>query len=293
MDTETTNSVGGEDTGAPILDAEAGVEPQSEAEILYDDEGNPVEEPEDEEVELDDEVKLKVPKDHAQKVREAMLRQADYTRKTQELAEARKAFAAETDTFRQASEAELNTFATLTNLQGQIAQYQRIDWAAWHDQDPFAAARATSEYNIVRDAYQQAQFQLAGLRQQRLSVAQQEIAKRTEEGRAALTREIPGWNNDLKAKLTDFAADFGFSRDEIDDLEADPRVAKVLHAAFKGSEAVRKAQRAQTHVDAQQAQPAAKVGARSAPPAGLDDRLSTSEWVKRREAQVRKRAQGL
>jgi hypothetical protein len=41
-------------------------------------------------------------------------------------------------------------------------------------------------------------------------------------------------------------------------------------------------------VAAQQVQPAASVKARGAPPAGLDDRLSPDEWVRRRNAQLRK-----
>jgi hypothetical protein len=45
----------------------------------------------------------------------------------------------------------------------------------------------------------------------------------------------------------------------------------------------------QNTLAAQQVQPAAVVKARGAPPAGLDDRLGADEWVKRRNAQLRKR----
>lgn len=293
MDTDTTNPVDVEDTADATLDTAQEVESDSQGELetLYDDDGNPIEgPPEEEEIELDEELKFKVPKDHAQKVREALLRQADYTRKTQALAEANKAFAAQLAQFHQSTEAELAAYARASNLADQIAQYERIDWAAWHDQDPFAASRATSEFQTAQRAYQQAMGQLSQFRQQRLSMEQQETAKRMEEGRAALTRDIPAWNEAHKAKLIDFAAGFGFSRDELADLEADPRVAKVLHAAFEGAETSRKVQKAQSHIAAQQVQPAGKVKATTAPPAGLDDRLSLDEWNRRREAQIRKKA---
>lgn len=290
---DATNPVAADDTALATVTDDTGVDTdaQNEPEILYDDDGNPIEEPpEEEEIELDDGLKLKLPKDQAEKLRQAALRQADYTRKTQELSESRKAFEAERSTFHQVSQAELNAYAAATSLQRELAEFQNIDWQAWHDQDPAAASRASTEYMFKRDAHQQALAQLSHLRQQRVSHGAAEVAKRIEEGRGVLVRDVPGWSDTHKAKLLDFAAGFGFDKSELDDLEADPRVAKVLHAAFEGAEARRKSQAAQKHVQAQQVQPAAKAGSgRSAPPAGLDDRLSTEEWMRRREAQVQKK----
>src|SRR6478735_5451895 len=129
MDTDTTNLVDGGDTSdADTADLETGVDAegqQTDAEPQYDEDGNVIEPDEDEEVELDD-LKLKVPKDQAQKVREAMLRQADYTRKTQEVAEERKALQAERQSMHQIGQAEFQAAAQLQNLDGQLAQYQRI-----------------------------------------------------------------------------------------------------------------------------------------------------------------------
>ena len=143
---------------------------------------------------------------------------------------------------------------------------------------------------MLRDAHGQALGRLSQLHGQRNFLAQQETARRMEEGRSALAKEIPGWSEDLKARLIGFAAGYGFSRDELDDLEADPRVARVLHAAFAGSSAAETARKVHDTLAAQQVQPAASVKARGAPPAGLDDRLSPDEWVRRRNAQLRKNA---
>ena len=141
---------------------------------------------------------------------------------------------------------------------------------------------------MLRDRHSQALGQLSQLHGQRTFLAQQDSARRMEEGRAALAKEIPGWSEDLKARLIGFAAGYGFSRDELDDLEADPRVARVLHAAFSGSRTAETARKVHSNLAAQQVQPAASVKARGAPPAGLDDRLSPDEWVRRRNAQLRK-----
>jgi len=288
-----TNPVEGEDTAATTLpeNPEVENEGQIETETLYDDDGNPIEAepPEDEEVELDADLKLKVPKDQAQKVREALLRQADYTRKTQELAEQRRAFEADRQNIQQATQEELGAFAQAAALGQQIAQYQKIDWAAWNDNDPFEAQKAFMQFQQVKDAHQEAMNQLSHYQRQRVSRAQQESAQRIEQGRQQLEREI-GWNDELKARLTDYALGMGLSREDLSDLEATPAAAKILRDAYEGHQARQKAQAAERHKTAQQVQPAATVRAKAAPVAGLDDRLGAEEWIRRRDAQVRKRA---
>jgi len=277
-----TNPVEGEDNVSATLP-----DTQEVGTHAVDNESAPVEgEPEEgEEIEHEGR-KYLVPK----ALKPLLLMQADYTRKTQEVAEQRRAVLAERQALQQTSQAELDTYARATTLAGQLAQYQQVDWRAWHDSDPFAASAATSEYNMLRDAHQQALGQLSQLHGQRTFLAQQDIARRMEAGRNALAKEIPGWSDDLKARLIGFAAGYGFSRDELDDLEADPRVAKVLHAAFSGSSAAETARKVHNTLAAQQVQPAASVKARGAPPGGLDDRLSADEWMRRRNAQTRKRA---
>lgn len=287
MSEETaTNPVDGEDNAAATLPDTQEVDNENQPEL--DEDGNPIE-PEDEEVELGG-LKLKVPKDHAKLVRDGVLMQADYTKKTQELAEQRAAVNAERQALHQTSQAELDTYAFAKSLEGQLAQYEQIDWDRWHAEDPFAASAATSKYQVLQRQYQQATGHLANLRGQRQSMAQQDTAKRIEQGRTALATDIPGWSEELKAKLIGFAAGYGFSRQELDDLEADPRVAKVLHAAFTGSQATATQKKVQNTLAAQAVQPAAKAASSSAPPAGLNDRLGTDEWMRRRNAQTRKRA---
>jgi hypothetical protein len=293
MDNDTTNPIAGDDRADAAADAtaaaDAGVadsalDTAADNEQPHDeDRADPNED--SEEIEHEGR-KYLVPR----ALKPLMLMQADYTRKTQEVAEQRRAVQAERQALHQSSQAELDTYARATTLAGQIAQYQQVDWRAWHESDPFAAAAATSEYNMLRDQHSQALGQLSQLAGQRTFLAQQDAARRMEAGRAALAQEIPGWSDDLKARLIGFAAGYGFSRDELDDLEADPRVAKVLHAAFSGSRSVETARKVQNTLAAQQVQPAASVKARGAPPSGLDDRLSPDEWMRRRNAQTRRRA---
>ncbi len=231
MATEPTNPVGGEDTGEPILeaDAEVAADDQQQAEPQFDDDGNPIDEPEeDEEFELDDDLKLTVPKTAAQKLRELKegnLRQADYTRKTQELADQRKAFDTERQTIGDATQQELTLFAQASTLGQRLAAYQQVDWNAWNakaqaDYDLDEQAKISSawmDYQQLKDRHGNAVGQLRQMETERRSKTQQETAKRIEEGRVELARDI-GWNDDKKAKLTDYALAKGLSRDDLADL---------------------------------------------------------------------------
>ena len=279
-----TNPVEGEDNADATLPDTQEVESEGQDEQALDEDGNPADPAEDSEEIEHEGRKYLVPR----ALKPLLLMQADYTRKTQEVAEQRRAVMAERQALHQTSQAELDAYAHATSLAGRLAQFQQVDWRAWHDSDPFAAAAATSDYQMLRDQHQAALGRLSQLHGQRNFLAQQDTARRMEAGRAALAKDIPGWSEDLKARLIGFAAGYGFSRDELDDLEADPRVARVLHAAFSGSSAAETARKVHNLVAAQQVQPAASVKARGAAPAGLDDRLSPDEWVRRRNAQLRK-----
>jgi hypothetical protein len=280
---------------------EAEVETDVQTEPQLDEYGNPIEddpEPEEEEDELDiDGFKVKLPKSAAEKLNAERLMQADYTRKTQELAEQRKAFDAERQTVQQADAQELEARAQLVNINQQLDVYQRTNWQAWTQDDPYAAQMAFQQFQLLKDAHQQTMGFLNYKAQERQSKQQQAvhaerqaIAKLLEEGTPELKKEIPDWSPVKAAKLKgDMAQRFGIPREDLEEV-ADPKLFMVMNAAVQWMEHQAKTTKAQSIQKQQQVQPAAKATRSSAPPAGLDDRLSIDEWNKRREAQLRKRA---
>ncbi|MDB5692334.1 MAG: hypothetical protein JWO81_1397 [Alphaproteobacteria bacterium] len=237
-----------------------------------------------EEVEHDGK-KYQVPK----ALKDAFLRQADYTRKTQEVADLRRAVEAERQAIRGTGEAEVAARAQLVTIDQQLAHYQRIDWDTWEDQDPFEAQKGWRQFQQLQNARSQAAGQFAQVAQQRHLVQQQETARQIEEGRAVLARDIKDWSPRLAEALLDHGvSQYGFQRGEIEEF-TDPRMVKVLHDAWQYRSIAKKQQQAQRHAAAQTAEPAARVGTSASPPKGLDDRLSVDEWARRRNEQVRKR----
>lgn len=262
METETpTNPGGGEDTAAATLEANAGVETLVQAEPQYDDDGNPIAEPPDddeEEFDLDEGLKLKVPKDAAAKLkelREGALRQADYTRKTQELAEERKAVRAERELFGKLSQAELAARVEIGKIDAQIADYETIDWDTWDQTDPQASQRAWRHLQSLKDGRGGAIQQFVQAQQQRTLIEQQETAKRLEQGQQELRTKIPDWSDDKAKALIDYGQTIGFSRQELDSID-DPRMIVALHHALEGKQSKQAASKLANLAKGNDAQPA-------------------------------------
>jgi hypothetical protein len=293
MDTDTTNLVGGDDRSLATVgdDVGVGAEGVSPDTFELDEDGNPIAPPEDEEVEVEDGLKMKVPRDLAQKVKEGFLRQSDYTRKTQEVAELRRAVEAERQSIHQASEAEIGARAALAAIDQELAGYARVDWDALEVSDPLEAQHHFRVYQQLQTSRQQAIGAYQNALSYRVSATQQDTARRIEAARAELTGDPEiKWSPQKAAEvLTGAQQHYKLEPTEVDEGFQDARLVRILHDALQWQAHKAKAAKAQGHVSAQQVKPAARAGG-SSPPPGLDDRLSADEWVKRRNDQVRKRA---
>jgi len=284
---DVTNQVA--DNAAPVdTDSLAATGVSDEAQL--DEFGEPIEATEgEEEIELDKDLKLKLPKSQAEKLRQAAMRQDDYTRKTQDLAEQRKAFEAHRQATSEADEQELTARANIALIDRQLTQYQRVDWNSWNDSDPFEAQKAFQSYQLLKDAKTNASQFLEQHRTQRTEQQREETATKLQEAQSVLQRDIPEWSPTLAAKLVEFGSkEFGLSRADFDNV-TDPRAVKLIHAAYQWEQHRAKTKTAQTIQKQQEVQPAASVGKAKAPPSGLDDRLSSDEWLRRRNAQLLKR----
>jgi len=264
------------------------VETPDEPEL--DEYGNPVEdeeesepEPEYEEIEYNGKT-YKVEKD----LKDGFLMQSDYTRKTQELAEQRKAFEAQREEWSKLSETELKAQADVTSIDQALSEFQQIDWNRWQEQDPAAAQRAFTQYQLLKDERQQALNTFQQARQERTLQEQRESAERLQKGTAQLAKEIPGWGQEKATELLNFGQQLGFDQQELMQID-DPRMVIALYHAQQGFKSQAK-QKTAAKVEAQQAvKPAAKVKGGKTPVANkLDDRVSTDAWMKARMNQVTK-----
>ena len=241
-------------------------------------------EPDTTEVELNGE-KYKVPA----ALKDAFLMQADYTRKTQEVAEVRKtaeAKLAEAEQIFSVSNEVLEARAALLNVSHGLGQFKDMDWAKLEAEDPIGAMSAWRQYQQLEKARGEITGFLDQEQSKRAATAEQETANRLRETAEFARTKIPGWTPDVDAKVTAFAeAELGFTRDTLKTAYS-PSVYKALHLAWLGHQSLQK-QNAQPK-PTQVAAPLKKVSPKGNPVAGLDDRLSIDEWMKQREAKARR-----
>lgn len=161
----------------------------------------------------------------------------DYTKKTQEVAEQRKAIEmhaqalkAQEQTFNQMVESQqafIKDYAKLESLSDQIAQFESVDWNALSDSDPVQAQKLFIQYqnlNTKRTQMgQEIQQKFSQLQQQR----NQNTALRLEQERVELLKAFPDWNQERASELRNTAKHYGFNDDEVSGI-SDSRMVKVL-----------------------------------------------------------------
>jgi hypothetical protein len=161
-------------------------------------------------------------------------RQADYSRKTADLAEQRKAHEADKAAVatERAQYAQLLT-ALSTQLQGEVEQ--EPDWQKLYDADPL-------DYVRQRDIFRDKQERLAAARaeQHRVNGLQtkafeEDLKGRVAEGRSKLLEAVPSWKDSKKweadrAKLIEYGKSIGFTEQELGNTY-DHRAVLALHKA--------------------------------------------------------------
>src|SRR5262245_35657868 len=230
-------------------------------------------------------------------LKSALMMHADYTRKTQEVAEGRRALDAERATLQlqaAAHQTNIHDVVHLANLNVELAAYEQRDWRKLEAEDPAKAQLELSKYVMLRDG-RDALVGRMQLNERRHAIeVTQAHARRYEQTSAQLARDIKGWN-EVAPKLADFAKANGVSDAEMEHLAVNAPLVKLLHKAWLGDQLIRKQSAAAAKADAEASpapEPLKQVarGRGAVASSGLSDSLSVEEWVKRRNAQVRKQA---
>jgi hypothetical protein len=265
-----------------------GEQQQVEEPNIDPDTGEPIEQEELEEFEWDGKP-IKGPKG----LKDGILRQADYTRKTQEVAEKARALEsreAEINQQHEAAEAELDARAGLKHIRSEIERFKDYDYAAYQQhaqQDPLGAQQAWAYKQDLLS--QQAQFEgtITKTQQERTAKAQQETAKRWQETRAYAQKSIPGWSNDLANKVLGFAEAEGVPKTFLE-RNMSPVLIRLMHRAYIGEQTLsRPAQKAPAPTPEPLKIVAAKGVTSTTTPSDKD---SPEDWVRKRNAQLKRRA---
>ena len=267
-----------------------GVEADSESGDEVELDGEQSTDSEDDELEEDiDGLKVRGKKDALEKLKAERLMQADYTRKTQEVAELRKAAEAE----RQAVELEkqvhfqnMNEVAQIKAIEMRLAQFAQLNWDQLTDSDPVQAMRLDREARQLQAAKAQLEGSVSQRHAQFVQLQQQEAARQVEEGRRVLQRDIPGWGEELRTELVKYALANGYTQRELDAMKS-PAMVRSLFREYQTDKAKKQAT---TRPKVTQEKPVTRVQSANKTKAVTDpDKLSPDQWLKWRNSQVKKR----
>lgn len=241
----------------------------------------------DEEIDYDGE-KFKVPA----KLKEAFLRQQDYTKKTQEVAEQRKAVEAHYQEVQRQAQVQQQNFADYAkayNLDNQLKQYAQLDWNALMDADPVQAMKLDREMRNIEAERNNTLASITQKQQQQALQTQQETAKRMQEGRAVLEREIKGWQpgNEVDLALASYAKSYGVEN-PAPAIADNPKIALILHKAWQFDQLMEK--QATKPKPAPQEKPVTRIAASKGTASKDPSQMSSAEFAKWRQSQIKRRS---
>jgi hypothetical protein len=155
------------------------------------------------------------------------MRQADYTKKTQAVAEQRKAAEEQTANY------ESTLSALLTASGADLSRFDNVDWeqAAVQNPDQYKQAKAMYEQTKQTHDFIRAQ---ANEHQQRSQAQQQAAMKENaKESLTVLKSTIPNWNNDLYYSIGEYATgSLGVTTEEFNEVH-DHRMITALYKAMQ------------------------------------------------------------
>ena len=158
------------------------------------------------------------------------MRQSDYTKKTQAVAEQRKAAEDQTATY------ESSLSALLTAAGADLSRFDNVNWeqSAVDNPDQYRQAKAMYEQTKQTHDFIRAQ---ANEHHQRSEKQQQAAAKESaKESLTVLKSTIPNWNNDLYYSIGEYANSLGVTSEEFNETH-DHRMITALYKAMKFDQA--------------------------------------------------------
>lgn len=171
------------------------------------------------------------------------LRQADYTRKTQALAEERRAFDGEASDVRQE---RLQYAQLLPALAYQIQQMQgpEPDWARLKEEDPVGYMLKREEWRDGQSRVEAARMEYERVRMAEAIATDGELRSRLHHEGDLLVQAMPAWRdkerrNADRIKVRDYGRGLGWSEEELSSV-TDHRAVVVLYKAMKYDEAMQK-----------------------------------------------------
>lgn len=168
-------------------------------------------------------------------LRNGYQRQSDYTKKSQSVAEMRKAYEANLQSVQQERDQYQQVLANMENYQNlELKKYQELDWASLKEDDPVEYMEKRIEFQDAKDKVNQVRQEQMAVQQKTQQEVYQNIQHKVQEEAELLATALPEYSDpssNLKTELRDFAINMGFSEQDVNGI-TDHKVVLVLHKAM-------------------------------------------------------------
>lgn len=174
------------------------------------------------------------------KLKEALLRQKDYTQKSQDVAERGRLLEERQAALQTESAFREQHFAKAVEahgLQQRLQQFENIDWSKLADDNPGEAIKLHTQFTQLQSKFASVKEEMQGLNAQFSSQMAENRQKAQTQCLQELKRFFPDLANAEKGpallrQLNDTGVSYGFTSQELASI-VDPRMIRVLHAAMQ------------------------------------------------------------
>jgi len=234
-------------------------------------------------------------------LKDAFLRHSDYSKKTADVAETRKAIEAEKAEI-EATRKNLAHRTEAKDVLGAIGlhiknlerQMSGEAWERMRAEDPLRANNLFQDWTRLKHDRDVLAGRIKQDEDAEAQKAESERNNRRTAGHAELARAIPNWSPETAEKIASgIAREYGFTREFLANAAVmdNPAIVKAMNDALNWRQHVAK-QRAQAQNPPEvPAKPLPRVGSSRAPAInGLSDSMPTEQWMKSRDKQAAGRA---
>jgi hypothetical protein len=221
--------------------------------------------------------------------------QADYTRKTMDVAELRKAAEArieEVNNEAQVNHEIIEHLAQLRGVESRLAQFQNVNWMQWQAQDANAANAAMAEMIQLQNAKSELSGEVENRKAEIAARNEQRTATMISQAIGTLSKPDPeyGWDGKFNAEkqkeISDYLAGQGLSAHEIARIYH-PVAVKTAWAAAQYKKLLSKQKAAATPAKTV-ANPVTQVNAGKTRSTVNPDKLPMEQWVKYERERMKK-----
>lgn len=216
------------------------------------------------------------------KLRDALLRQQDYTKKTQEVAEQRRLVefqrqqVALAESERKFGELVREQLSQMGTLDAALKQYEQLDWRNLTTDEMI---RYKVEIDQIKDRKAAVERDVQGKHAQWQQEVQRAHAELLKQGMEAVRKAIPGFSDATIKEIKEYAVSEGYTPEEIGNI-LDPRQVKTLWEAAQYRKLQSQAQAAKPAL--QQARPLGQATPVKTPmPQGTRDYLNYRKQLER------------